>query len=304
MVGWYFLLAGPLLTRRLLAFTGSQLARTGLESKLKAIHPSIHPSISTCFLYFSQCITLFILPTTSYFNSSILLLSIVLATPKTTKKNTTVFFIVNATSKSIRFKANAHKHTHMHARTPAGNTHANKQTNKHTNWQTRKQANKLANTQTSKQTNTQTGKHANKQTNWQTRKQANKLANTQTSKQTNTQTGKHANKQTNWQTRKQANTRTNRQRGKHTSNKTINLLQHSSPGPMPRKPKPTDTLETGSFQPVGSESSSEGTRWHKHEASKLGFRDSGLEFRVRVWGFGLGSGFRAYSEPQKVGTLI
>ena len=137
MVGWYFLLAGPLLTRRLLAFTGSQLARTGLESKLKAIHPSIHPSISTCFLYFSQCITLFILPTTSYFNSSILLLSIVLATPKTTKKNTTVFFIVNATSKSIRFKANAHKHTHMHARTPAGNTHANKQTNKHTNWQTR-----------------------------------------------------------------------------------------------------------------------------------------------------------------------
>ena len=271
MVGWYFLLAGPLLTRRLLAFTGSQLARTGLESKLKAIHPSIHPSISTCFLYFSQCITLFILPTTSYFNSSILLLSIVLATPKTTKKNTTVFFIVNATSKSIRFKANAHKHTHMHARTPAGNTHANKQTNKHTNWQTRKQANKLANTQTSKQTNTQTGKHANKQTNWQTRKQANKQTHKLANTQTNKQTGKHANKQTHVQTGKEANTQAIKQ---------STFFNIQAQGQCPANPSPPTRSRQGASN-----------RWAASHPLKaqdgisMRLRNSGLG--IRAWSFGL-----------------
>ena len=235
MVGWYFLLAGPLLTRRLLAFTGLQLARTGLESKFKAIHPSIHPYL----LVF--CTSLNVLHCSFYLRLVILIRPYYYCRlswpPRKPQKRTLLCFssLTPLANRSDLRRMHTNTRTCMHAHLQVTHTQTSKQTNtqtgkhanKQTNWQTRKQANKQTHKLANTQTNKQTGKHANKQTNWQTRKQANKQTHKLANTQTNKQTGKHANKQTNWQTRKQANkqthklanTQTNKQTGKHATSK-------------------------------------------------------------------------------------
>ena len=247
MVGWYFLLAGPLLTRRLLAFTGSQLARTGLESKLKAIHPSIHPYL----LVF--CTSLNVLHCSFYLRLVILIRPYYYCRlswpPRKPQKRTLLCF------SSLTPLAN---------RSDLRRMHTNTRTCMHAHLQ-------VTHTQTSKQTNTQTGKHANKQTNWQTRKQANKQTHKLANTQTNKQTGKHANKQTHVQTGKEANT----QAIKQSTFFNIQAQGQCTANPSP----PTRSRQGASNRWAASHP------LKAQDGISMRLRNSGLG--IRAWSFGL-----------------
>ena len=279
MVGWYFLLAGPLLTRRLLAFTGSQLARTGLESKLKAIHPSIHPYL----LVF--CTSLNVLHCSFYLRLVILIRPYYYCRlswpPRKPQKRTLLCFssLTPLANRSDLRRMHTNTRTCMHAHLQVTHTQTSKQTNtqtgkhanKQTNWQTRKQANKQTHKLANTQTNKQTGKHANKQTNWQTRKQANKQTHKLANTQTNKQTGKHANKQTHVQTGKEANTQAIKQ---------STFFNIQAQGQCPANPSPPTRSRQGASN-----------RWaasHPLKAQNgisMRLRNSGLG--IRAWSFGL-----------------